>query len=106
MVPIQAMSKHNIDLPLPITLGEYNAIAHLTYIMDFTDRIEPYVDVKALRLNVAMCTSRVVTSKQRVQVRLEPKSGEIIQDNKTILRGNGEWSLQDRWYSRVRKYRG
>jgi hypothetical protein len=45
IVPIQAMSEHSIDLPLPITLGKYNAITHLTYIPTFTDLIEPYIIV-------------------------------------------------------------
>jgi hypothetical protein len=45
MVSIQAMSKHSADTPLPITLGEYNAIAHLTYIPTFTDLIKPYIAV-------------------------------------------------------------
>jgi hypothetical protein len=43
MVSIQAISEHSVDLPLPITLGEYNAIAHLTYISAFTNIIEPYI---------------------------------------------------------------
>jgi hypothetical protein len=48
MIPITTMSEHSADLPLPITVGEYNAIAHLTYISVFTDLIEPYL-VKAVK---------------------------------------------------------
>jgi hypothetical protein len=43
MVPIHAMAEHQADLPLPVTVSEYNAIAHLTYISAFTDLIEPYL---------------------------------------------------------------
>jgi hypothetical protein len=43
MIPIETMAKHRASLPLPITIGEYNAIAHLTYILAFTDLIEPYL---------------------------------------------------------------
>jgi hypothetical protein len=38
------MSKHAVDLPLPITLGKYNTITHLTYVSAFTDCIKPYID--------------------------------------------------------------
>jgi hypothetical protein len=37
------MAEHQVDLPLPITIGEYNAIAHLTYISAFTDLIQLYL---------------------------------------------------------------
>jgi hypothetical protein len=43
MIPIHTMAKHRVDLPLPVTVSEYNAIAHLTYISAFTDLIEPYL---------------------------------------------------------------
>jgi hypothetical protein len=43
MIPITTMAEHQADRPLPITVGEYNAIAHLTYISAFTDLIEPYL---------------------------------------------------------------
>jgi hypothetical protein len=43
MIPIKTMAEHSADLPLPITIGEYNAIAHLTYISAFTDLIESYL---------------------------------------------------------------
>jgi hypothetical protein len=43
MVPITAMSEHEPSMPLPITVGEYNAITHLTYISTFTDLIKPYL---------------------------------------------------------------
>jgi hypothetical protein len=43
MIPITAMADHQVNLPLLITIGEYNAIAHLTYISAFTDLIEPYL---------------------------------------------------------------
>jgi hypothetical protein len=37
------MSEHQVDMPLPITVSEYNTIAHLMYISAFTDLIEPYL---------------------------------------------------------------
>jgi hypothetical protein len=43
MIPITAMAEHQANLPLPITVGEYNAIAHLMYVSTFTDLIEPYL---------------------------------------------------------------
>jgi hypothetical protein len=43
MIPITTMAEHQANLPLPVTVGEYNAIAHLTYISTFTDLIEPYL---------------------------------------------------------------
>jgi hypothetical protein len=43
MIPIETMAEHRASLPLPITIGEYNAIAHLIYISAFTDLIEPYL---------------------------------------------------------------
>jgi hypothetical protein len=43
MIPITAMAEHQANLPLPITVGKYNAIAHLTYISAFTDLIKPYL---------------------------------------------------------------
>jgi hypothetical protein len=43
MIPIETMAKHQANLPLPITVEEYNAIAHLTYILAFTDLIELYL---------------------------------------------------------------
>jgi hypothetical protein len=43
MIPIHAMAEHQADLPLPVTVSEYNAIAHLTYISALTDIIEPYL---------------------------------------------------------------
>jgi hypothetical protein len=43
MIPITAMAEHQVDRPIPITVGEYNAIAHLTYISALTDLIEPYL---------------------------------------------------------------
>jgi hypothetical protein len=43
MIPIIAMAEHQVNLPLPITVGKYNAIAHLTYISAFTNLIEPYL---------------------------------------------------------------
>jgi hypothetical protein len=43
MIPINAMAEHQADHPLPVTVGKYNAIAHLTYISAFTDLIEPYL---------------------------------------------------------------
>jgi hypothetical protein len=43
MLPIETMAEHWANLPLPITVEEYNTIAHLTYILAFTDLIEPYL---------------------------------------------------------------
>jgi hypothetical protein len=43
MIPIETMAEHSANLPLPITVGKYNAITHLTYISAFTDLIEPYL---------------------------------------------------------------
>jgi hypothetical protein len=43
MIPIETMAEHQASLPLPITVEEYNTITHLTYILAFTDLIEPYL---------------------------------------------------------------
>jgi hypothetical protein len=43
MIVIETMAEHQVSLPLPITVEEYNAIAHLTYISALTDLIEPYL---------------------------------------------------------------
>jgi hypothetical protein len=43
MIPITTMAEHQVGMALPITVAEYNAIAHLTYISAFTDLIEPYL---------------------------------------------------------------
>src|SRR5947208_2585068 len=43
MIPIEVMAEHQANLPLPVTIGEYNAIAHLTYVSAFTDLIKPYL---------------------------------------------------------------
>ena len=44
MISITAMSNADATRPLPITNGEYNHIAHLTYVSAFTDKIEPYLE--------------------------------------------------------------
>ena len=44
MILITAMSNADATHPLPITNGEYNHIAHLTYVSAFTDKIEPYLE--------------------------------------------------------------
>jgi hypothetical protein len=43
MIPIRAMAEHWVNMPLPITVSEYNAIAHLTYVSAFTDLVKPYL---------------------------------------------------------------
>ena len=44
MISITAMSNTDATRPLPITNGEYNRIAHLTYVSAFIDKIEPYLE--------------------------------------------------------------
>ena len=44
MISITAMSNADATRPLPIANGEYNRIAHLTYVSAFTDKIEPYLE--------------------------------------------------------------
>ena len=44
MISITAMSNAEVGRPLPITNGEYNRIAHLTYVSAFTDKIAPYLE--------------------------------------------------------------
>ena len=44
MISITAMSNTDATHPLPITNGEYNRIAHLTYVSAFIDKIEPYLE--------------------------------------------------------------
>jgi hypothetical protein len=43
MVSVTAMANVKVTDPLPITNGEYNAIAHLSYISAFTNCIKPYI---------------------------------------------------------------
>ena len=44
IISITAMSNADATRPLPITNGEYNRIAHLTYMSAFTDKIEPNLE--------------------------------------------------------------
>jgi hypothetical protein len=84
MVPIQAMSEHSIDLPLPITLGEYNAITHLTYITAFTDHIEPYIDGQMLETPTILL--QCIATPSHISVSSDSK------DDETDHPG-GEWML-------------
>ena len=44
IISIIAMSNADATHPLPITNGEYNRIAHLTYVSAFIDKIKPYLE--------------------------------------------------------------
>jgi hypothetical protein len=84
MVPIQAISEHSIDLPLPITLSEYNAITHLTYITAFTDHIEPYIDGQTLEPPPTLL--QCITTPSHISVSSDSE------DDETDHPG-GEWML-------------
>jgi hypothetical protein len=62
MIPIRAMAEHQVNMPLPITVSKYNAIAHLTYVSAFTDLIEPYLVLRSGDLNVRLARVSVVSA--------------------------------------------
>jgi hypothetical protein len=84
MVPIQAMSEHSVDLPLPITLGKYNAIAYLIYISTFTDHIEPHIDGMTLEPQPTL-----------LQHIATPSHISISSDEDKTNHPGGEWMLYD-----------
>jgi hypothetical protein len=90
MTPIAAMAEHQASLPLPITVSEYNAIAHLTYISAFTDLVEPYlahvVTVEDKPPSLLQCMASVTPSPSHISI----SSGEDETDHP-----GGEWMVYD-----------
>jgi hypothetical protein len=91
MIPITAMAEHQPSLPLPITVGEYNTIAHLTYISAFTDLIEPYlahvVSVEDEPPSLLQCMTTATPSPSHISISSE--------EDKTDHPGES-WMVYDR----------
>jgi hypothetical protein len=91
MIPITAMSKHHTDLPLPITVEEYNAITHLTYISAFTDLIEPYLLDAVKQEDEPPSLLQHITSATP-----SPSHISISSDEDETDHPEGEWMLYNR----------
>jgi hypothetical protein len=90
MIPITAMAEHQVNLPLPITIGEYNAIAHLTYISALTDLIEPYL------ARVVMTEDEPPSLLQRMTTATPSPSHISISSNEDETdHPGGEWMVYD-----------
>jgi hypothetical protein len=90
IIPITTMSKHHVDLPLPITVGEYNAIAHLTYISAFTDLIETYLVNAVKQEDEPPSLLQHITSAAP-----SPSHIFISSDDDEMDHPEGEWMLYD-----------
>jgi hypothetical protein len=86
MIPITMMSKHNACLPLSITVGKYNAIAHLTYISAFTDLIEQYIGVTVKQKDKPPSLLQHIISPS-------PSHISIFSDEDETNHPGGEWML-------------
>jgi hypothetical protein len=90
MNPIETMAEHSANLPLPITVGEYNAIAHLTYVSAFTDLIEPYL------AQVVMTEDEPPSLLQRItSAPPSPSHISISSDENETEHPGGDWLLYD-----------
>jgi hypothetical protein len=90
MIPIEAMAEHRASLPLPITIGEYNTITHLTYISAFTDLIEPYL------ANAVQMEDELPSLLQRITSATPSPSHILISsDEDETDHPRGEWMLYD-----------
>jgi hypothetical protein len=90
MVAIETMAEHQVNLPLPITVGEYNAIAHLTYISALTDLIEPYLAQVVLLEDEPPSLLQHITSATP-----SPSHISISSEKDETDHPGGEWMLYD-----------
>jgi hypothetical protein len=88
MIPIETMAEHQASLPLPVTIGEYNAIAHLTYISAFTDLIEPYLaDMVKMEDELPSLLQHIMSAAP------SPSHISISSDEDKTDHPRGEWML-------------
>jgi hypothetical protein len=90
MIPIATMAEHQANLPLPINVSEYNAIAHLTYISTFTDLIEPYL------AHAVTMEDELPSLLQRMASATPPPSHISVSSNEEETdHPGGEWMVYD-----------
>jgi hypothetical protein len=90
IIPITTMSEHHANIPLPITVGEYNAIAHLSYISAFTDLIKPYLVNTVKQEDEPPSLLQHITSATP-----SPSHISISSDDDDTDHPGGEWMLYD-----------
>jgi hypothetical protein len=90
IIPIETMAEHAANLPLPITVGEYNTITHLTYISAFTDLIEPYITDVVKQKDEPPSLLQHITSAAP-----SPSHISISSDEDETDHPRGEWLLYD-----------